>query len=175
MELHTRRLTLRPVTMELVDSTFRYAGDPENAPMMVYLPYESREETAKALAEAVAQWQSPTPAFYEFAVFKGDEQIGGLTLYVPDEPDTLELAWIIAKAHWGHGYAPEAARALMDYGRRQLGINRFIALCDSENIASRRTMEKLGMRFVKAAPGRFNRSMPHQERTELTYEILTAD
>jgi len=171
MEIRTPRLTLRPVTADMADAAYRYAGDPENAPMMVYLPYESLEETKQALREAVAQWQSPHPAFYEFGVFKGAEQIGGLTLYVPDEKDTLELAWIIAKDHWGNGYAPEAARGLMDYALKTWGIRRFIALCDSENIASRRTMEKLGMTFVKAAPGRRNRSAPDAERVEWTYAV----
>jgi len=171
MKISTPRLWLRPAGMDLVDSTFRYASDPENARMMVYLPYASLEETRQALAEAVAQWQSPQPAYYEFGVFKGDEHIGTLTLYVLEEKDALELAWIIARDHWGQGYAAEAARCLMTFAREKWGVSRFIALCDSENIPSRRTMEKLGMTYVKSIPGRKNRSSPQEERLELLYEI----
>ncbi|MBQ8537074.1 MAG: GNAT family N-acetyltransferase [Clostridia bacterium] len=171
MKITTPRLWLRPADVDLVDSTFAYAADPANAPMMVYLPFDSHEETRKALADAAHQWLKPAPAYYEFAVMKGDEHIGGITLYVLDAPATLELGWIIAKAHWGHGYAAEAARGVMDYAQRTWGVHHFIALCDSENAASRRTMEKLGMTFVKAIPGRKNRSSPNEERLEWMYEI----
>ena len=69
------------------------------------------------------------------------------------------------------GYALEAASAAVDYAREQLGARCVFAQCDSENEASYRLMERLGMRRVSCLGGRKNRSTGDMERFELTYEV----
>jgi ribosomal-protein-alanine N-acetyltransferase len=53
---------------------------------------------------------------------------------------------MVERARWGHGYAPEAARALLDFGFAALGVHRVWADCDPANAAPIRVLEKLGMR-----------------------------
>ena len=60
---------------------------------------------------------------------------------------------------------------MMEEFRRTMGLERFIAHCDSENQASKRVMEKLGMRYVETHGGRFNR-LTEGERSECLYEII---
>jgi RimJ/RimL family protein N-acetyltransferase len=48
---------------------------------------------------------------------------------------------------WGHGYATEAARALLGWAFGTLDLNRVQAEADTRNIASARVLEKLG--FVR--------------------------
>lgn len=57
----------------------------------------------------------------------------------------------------------------MEYCRAS-GPSRFIAHCDSENTASRRVMEKLGMSLREISHGRKNRSSD-EERDECLYEL----
>lgn len=57
----------------------------------------------------------------------------------------VELAWRIASPHWGHGYAPEAARAAVTYGFDALGVDELVAFTAATNTKSRRVMAKLGM------------------------------
>jgi len=172
MEIRTQRLCLRPVCMADLETTHAYASDPENTRLMMFLPYASIEETAQSIRDAEAQWQDPHPHHWEFAILKDGQHIGGMTLYFLPEPNEVELGWILHKAHWRNGYVHEAALALIDYARTQLGMKRIIACCDSENTASYLLMERLGMRCIVRDGSRKNRSSGDEERTELIYEML---
>jgi len=50
------------------------------------------------------------------------------------------------RRHWGQGYAAEAARAVLKFGFEQVGLQRIFAECHPDNLASRRVMDKLGLR-----------------------------
>lgn len=137
---------------------------------MVFLPYESLEETEQFLINAEAEWKKEKPDFYEFAMILNDVHIGAISLYMLDDGKTAEFAWVIDKEYRGNGYTTEAAKALLDYGVNTLGIQHYIALCDSENIASYRVMEKLGMTRTDSYMGRKNHSSD-EDRCEYRYEI----
>ncbi|MCR5495214.1 MAG: GNAT family N-acetyltransferase [Treponema sp.] len=80
--------------------------------------------------------------------------------------------WLgLSKVAQGNGYAVEAAKALMVWAVRNLSVKKFIAHCDSENIASWKTMEKLGMKRVSCTGGRYNKIAPTEERKEFLYEM----
>ena len=55
------------------------------------------------------------------------------------------MEWKIGTAFQGKGYAVEAARAVLEYLIREVGFHRIEAKCCTENIASERVMQKLGM------------------------------
>ena len=170
MILSTPRLTLRPADASLAASTYAYAGDLENTRFMMYLPDADIEETTLHLREAEEQWRMEAPERYEFAIFLGESHIGGITLYMMEKRTEAELGWVLHKAHWRKGYVTEAALAVMDFAR-SMGVRRVFACCDSENVASYKTMEKLGMRLAKDDGVRTNRSMGDEQRVEWTYEI----
>lgn len=171
MLLSTPRLTLRPVTPADLATTHAYAGDLENTRFMMFLPYADEAETAAYLLEAEKQWHMDAPERYEFAVCLDDRHIGGITLYMQEDRREAELGWVLHKDYWRRGFVTEAARRVMDFAR-SIGVRRIFACCDSENVASYKTMEKLGMRLVKDDGVRTNRSMGDTPRVELTYELL---
>ncbi len=55
-----------------------------------------------------------------------------------------ELGWAVIRAHWGHGYATEAAIAIRDWARQSLSISGLVSLISPDNIRSQRVAEKLG-------------------------------
>lgn len=170
MEIKTPRLTLRPAGPVYLESTHAYASDPETTRLMMFLPVDSLEETLRFLENAAAEWAKPEPTYREFVILTDGEHVGGISLFgLEGEPDGAELGWIIRKDRWRQGIAREAAEALMAYAAQEWGVRRFIAQCDSENTASFRLMEKLGMRRIGSAKGRKNRGSD-EERVELTYE-----
>ena len=171
MRIETERLVLRPIGIDDLETTHAYASDPENTKYMMFLPNDTPEQTAAWLRESQEMWRSPAPHHLEFAILLEGRHIGSVTLY-PVGGGSVELGWILRRDAWGHGYALEAARAAIDYGRHALGARRFFAQCDSENAASYRLMERLGMRRVSCLGGRKNRSMGDMERLELTYEVI---
>lgn len=170
MEIRTERLVLKPVSMEYLHSTHAYASDLENTRLMMFLPYASIGETEAAIRKSEEQWKMEAPHHREFVILKDDEHIGGITLYFLDDRTEGELGWILSKAFWGNGYVTEAAKAILDYAKNHCGMRRMIACCDSENAASRRVMEKLGMTLSETGK-RTNRSMGDMERIELIYEL----
>jgi RimJ/RimL family protein N-acetyltransferase len=58
---------------------------------------------------------------------------------------SMDIGYVLARAYWGRGYVPEAARSVVDWGLSQDGIFRVWALCDVDNLASARVLEKIGM------------------------------
>lgn len=171
MEIRTARLALRPVTINELESAYAYASDLENTKYMMYLPFASLEETEQAIQKAEREWAKEKPAFREFAIWKDDMHIGGITAYFVEDPVRMELGWVLHRDHWRKGYVTEAAQALMEHARDNWGVRCVFACCDEENIASYRLMEKLGMKLVKSDGTRTNRSTGDKIHTELTYEI----
>jgi RimJ/RimL family protein N-acetyltransferase len=70
------------------------------------------------------------------------------TLTAAAEHAQPELGWALARAHWGHGYATEAALAAREWARRERHIGRLISLIAPENAASQRVAQRLGARLV---------------------------
>ena len=193
MEIKTKRLLLSPLGPQYVKSAFVYSGDLENTKFMLDLPEESIDETQEFLKKAEAEWQKEFPEFYEFAILTEGSHIGSVCLYLNEDRTEGELGWILNKRYWGHGYTFEAAQALidyasqnlgikkfiaycdsenipLDYASQNLGIKKFIAYCDSENIPSYSLMEKLGMCRVLCRSGRKNRSSS-EGRMEYKYAL----
>ena len=92
----------------------------------------------------------------QFVVELEGELIGRVGFVIWDaltwEPSTYELAgasaetelgWAILSEHWGRGYATEAARAVLDWGRAG-GLERIVSLIEPRNVRSVRVADKLG-------------------------------
>lgn len=77
---------------------------------------------------------------------KQTSELIGFCGFVPTS-DGPEIGWRIAKRFWGQGLATEAATAVLKHGFDTLGFQRVIALVQSQNRASIRICEKLGMKF----------------------------
>jgi len=61
----------------------------------------------------------------------------------------IEIGWRLAHEYWGHGYAPEAATACLEYTRKQLDITELYSFTSLPNLRSERVMQKIGMTRMK--------------------------
>jgi RimJ/RimL family protein N-acetyltransferase len=61
----------------------------------------------------------------------------------------VEIGWWLTPPNWGRGLASEAASAVMTEALKDLSINRIVAIAIPENRASRRIMQKIGMRYER--------------------------
>jgi RimJ/RimL family protein N-acetyltransferase len=64
-------------------------------------------------------------------------------------PQDVEVAWRLAHAYWGNGYATEAGRAWLGYGFETLGLDRIISMTDEPNVRSLAVMRRLGLTFLE--------------------------
>ncbi len=76
--------------------------------------------------------------------------IGFVGLAIPRFPapfmPCIEIGWRLAHAHWGKGYAGEAAVRALDFGFREQWLREIVSFTVAGNLRSRQVMERLGMR-----------------------------
>jgi RimJ/RimL family protein N-acetyltransferase len=87
----------------------------------------------------------------------------------------VEIGWRLARAHWGRGYAQEAAAAALDHGFGVLGLDEIVSFTVPANHRSRAVMERLGMRRSAADDFDHPRVPPgHPLRRHVLYRIDAA-
>lgn len=60
-----------------------------------------------------------------------------------------DVGYRLIPRYWGKGYATESAKAAIEYGFEQMGLKEIIGTCNEENKASRRALEKCGLKFIE--------------------------
>jgi RimJ/RimL family protein N-acetyltransferase len=90
----------------------------------------------------------------------------------------VEIGWRLARTHWGHGYATEAARAAVAFafGFDEAGLDEIVAFTVPANVRSRRVMERLGMAHDPADD--FDHPAlpaPHPLRRHVLYRLRRPD
>jgi RimJ/RimL family protein N-acetyltransferase len=71
--------------------------------------------------------------------------IGFVGLNEPRFRPGVEIGWRFARHAWGHGYATEAAQAVLEFARDALGLDEVISFTSTTNMRSQRVMERIGM------------------------------
>ena len=154
-ELRTERLLLRAPRAADADALAAMSADPR---VMRHFPKTLEREESDALLERIVKlaegdtglWaveeldasSEPLP----FLGFVGLKPIGFEPPFPDATPASLELAWRLAHAAQGRGFATEAARAAVRYAFDELAIPELLSFTVPANRPSWRVMEKLGMR-----------------------------
>lgn len=140
----TARLRLRPPNLADAQSIFdSYAQDPTVTRYLVWPPHRSIETTEKFVSDCIERRAAGAAFPYVLTRIAGDRPLGMLEL--KPRPHGANIGYVLAREHWGQGLMPEAARVVVNYTLMQPAIYRVQAFCDVENIASARTLEKIGM------------------------------
>ncbi|MBI5352072.1 MAG: GNAT family N-acetyltransferase [Chloroflexi bacterium] len=149
MLLQTQRLILRNFKDCDLDIFVSYRNDPEVAKYQGWgLPYprEKGEKFITSMKDKFALKQADWIQ-YAIALKDTDELIGDLGCYVrKDDARQAKIGYTIASKHWRKGYATEVIPFILEYLFEDMDMHRVAADCDSENVASYRTLEKLGFR-----------------------------
>ena len=96
----------------------------------------------------------------------------GIILLFDADGSSCEIGYGIGSAHWGHGYATEAARRFLRYCFEERGFETVYASYFTGNDASRRVMEKSGMSYCRFSEKEFEYLGVERD---LTYYSVTAD
>ncbi|MEG4580855.1 GNAT family N-acetyltransferase [Microcoleus sp. MON1_C5] len=156
-EIETARLYLRQFTPDDLDELYRIYSDSE---VMKYLSegVRNREETAADLFQIIADWEKHAFGLWAVVNKQNNQLIGDGGLRFLSKTPEVEVGYVLAKAYWGKGLASEVAAASIKYGFEVLNLEKIIAVADAENIASRRVMEKRGMKY------QYNFDAPDRDR-----------
>jgi RimJ/RimL family protein N-acetyltransferase len=107
------------------------------------------EETEAFLGQKLSEWESR--GWSQWAVVTKEHRalIGfrGLSPpgFLPEVMPTVEVGWRIDPDYWGKGFATEGGRAALGFGFEVLELDEIVSICEPENVASSRVMERLGM------------------------------
>lgn len=159
--------------MDDLDALARIFSQPE---VMKYLGLNgealSRADTETALVSIIRHWEQHS--FGRWAVVHKEHGkligYGGLRSF----HNIAELVYLLDRPYWGLGLATEIALASLMYGFVTRGFDPIIALAKPRNLASRRVMEKVGMKFEKEA-NYFNMDVVQYKITLAEYERLTSE
>lgn len=145
--LSTKRLGLRSFSVADAAAVQHLAGDRKVAVSTLSIPHPYPD----GLAE---NWIRTHPRDFErkkavtFAITLANQTLcGAIGLGLVPEFDLAELGYWIGVPYWGHGYCTEAAEAIVAYGFETLKLHRIQSTHFSDNPASGRVMQKLGMSY----------------------------
>src|SRR5438477_6665759 len=145
-EIRTARLLLRkPRATDAVLMFTAYAQDPAVTRYLMWRPHGNIAESRAVIDRFLVEWEKQQ-AFCWF-LFNNDtgEMIGSIA--ARPEIDAFNLGFLLARRHWGNGYTPEAIAAVVEWAFTEPRVSRVSAVCDMENHASARALEKAG--FVR--------------------------
>jgi ribosomal-protein-alanine N-acetyltransferase len=142
--LETARLLLRPIAASDAAAIFEgYAQDAKVLRYLSFRPHRDMADTEAYIARCLA-----TPAESGRTYVLIDSVAGGL-LGAFDlrraQPHRLDCGYVLARVAWGRGLMTEALSTVVGWAIRQDAIWRIGGVCDVDNRASARVMEKAGM------------------------------
>ncbi len=127
-------------------------SDPE---VMRHFPSTLSEQQSNELVDGIViGWRARGYGLWAVERLDTHAFIGFVGLSSPSwsERPYVEVGWRLARQHWGHGFAPEAARAALAYGFEHVELpdDEIVSFTTTKNVKSQRVMQKLGMRHDEA-------------------------
>jgi RimJ/RimL family protein N-acetyltransferase len=145
--IHTPRLELREWRD---DDLIAFAEMNAHPRVMEFFPSLLSRSDSDALAARIrSEFTGRGFGRWAVEITGADGFIGFVGLSVPNFEAAftpcVEIGWRIAYEHWGHGYASEAALAVLDFGFRNLALEEIVSFTVPANVRSTRVMERIGM------------------------------
>jgi [ribosomal protein S5]-alanine N-acetyltransferase len=152
--IYTPRLRLEPVTPALADAA--RAGQAAFADVIgAQAPTEWCAASLGLVARSINHAWGPSPApTRAIAILRGEEAVIGDVRFEPSlrAANEFELGYGVARSRRNQGYATEAAGAVIDWLFEEGGADSILAGCDRRNLASVRTLRRLGF-WLDSNPG----------------------
>jgi RimJ/RimL family protein N-acetyltransferase len=141
--IETSRLILRKPRVDDAYLIFSaYARDQDVTRYLTWKPHSSVEETQEFVHRALDAWEKEEALTWIITLRESAEVIGSIDLRLESNAN---LGYVLAKPHWNRGYMTEAVRSVVDWAVAQDAVDRVWAVCDVENLASARVLEKAGL------------------------------
>jgi RimJ/RimL family protein N-acetyltransferase len=147
--LETERLRLRAFRDDDLDAYAALCADPE---VMRYLGTGvtlNRADAWRSMAGFLGHWALRGYGMWALEEKATGTFVGRAGFLNPEGWPGFELGWTLARAHWGRGFATEAARRALDYAFGELDRPRVISLVRPANEPSKRVAERLGAKPVR--------------------------
>lgn len=143
--VETKRLRLREFNMEDLEALTLLDSDPE---VMRYIS-DGRPREANVIESSLKltlEYYRNHPGLGVWAnELRDGTMIGWACLKNLDKTEEIEVGYRYYKAHWGQGYATEAAQALVQHGFESIELQEIVGITHPGNLASQRVLQKAGL------------------------------
>lgn len=177
--LETERLVLRRFTEDDVDNLVELDSDPDVMRFINGGRPTPRQEVENDLLPWFLDYYKRFPGYgFWAAVEKSTGRFVGWFHFRPAEGvhvDEIELGYWLRKSAWEKGYATEGSRALIHKGFAEFGVQRVVASTMVVNVASRRVMEKAGLKFVRTFHQPWPDKIEGDEKGDVEYALLRSE
>jgi ribosomal-protein-alanine N-acetyltransferase len=157
MILQTSRLILRKLTIEDAAFMVRLLNDPSFIQNIGDKGVRTVADAERWLRDShLASYQKHGFGHYRVELKSTGDVIGMCGLIKREALGEIDVGFAFLPEYWSCGYASEAAAGVMEYGQRELGIQRIVGFVSPHNAGSIRVLEKLGLKFAgeaELAPG----------------------
>ena len=159
LELHTERLLLTPLAPTDLDVALEMWTDPEVVEYVCDLM--DRDTISKEMSHWIKRGGNGCIGIWCISDRETGEKYGSAillpmpieeddtdySLVVPDQmPDgDVEIGYFLKRSAWGHGFATEACRRLLQFAFEDTPLNEVVATFDVENVASKKVLKKAGL------------------------------
>ena len=172
--LETERLVLRRFTSDDLDLLAQLDADPEVMRFVTGRPTPP-EQIEKEILPRFLDYYRRYPSYgYWAAIEKSTGEFVGWFHLRPRQgrpEDELELGYRLKRSAWGRGLATEGSLALIEKAFSQLGARIVFAQTMAVNLASRRVMEKAGLRYLRTFHEKWDDPIPGSEQGEVEYQL----
>ena len=152
--LETERLTISEFTPDMAQAVHMNSLDEDTRRFVPDEVFETVEEAAETIDFLSSQYGG-TEGPLVYPVLTKDGANVGYVQAVPLDEGQWEVGYHIGGAYTKRGYATEAVSAFLPVIMQKLGIDKISGICVSENLASRRVMEKCGFRLEYEGKGEY--------------------
>lgn len=148
--MRTARLVLRSFKLRDAADLYEYAQDDQVGPNAGWPPHQSEKESRGILRKSLMRTGT-----WAITLADTGKVIGSIGLHdtAVSRADTsgnaLELGYALSRDHWGHGYVPEAAVAVLDYAFRYYFVDAVWCGYYAHNHRSARVCQKLGFTYAR--------------------------
>ena len=168
--IETDRLRLRPVTVKDAELMLAVWNDPAFIRHVLDRGIRTLEQAREAI-ESGAKKSFEDYGYGPYCLsLKSDGTLVGICgLFKRDNLEDPDIGFSVLPAYCGKGYAGEAAVAVVDYARDELGIDILTAIVSPANAPSIGLIEKLGLTFDQMI------TMPDDDNAIRLYSMALTD
>ena len=146
IRIETERLVLRlPVASDAEAIFGGYAQDAAVVRYLTWRPHRAVADTLEFLTHLRLGRESGAELTWGLTL-RGDDRLIGMIGLRP-RGFKADIGYVLARPYWGLGYMTEAGRAIVDLAFTDPAVHRVWAVCDADNAASSRVLEKIGMTY----------------------------
>lgn len=148
--IKTDRLILRRFDNDDAEDMFdNWVTDPEVSKFWSWKPHKNIEETKSLLLSWIKEYSNLETYHWVIVLKSNSQAIGYIYINEFDDNRDCEVHFALSRKYWNQGIMSEACKGVLSFAFYVIGVENIQTRHHIDNLASRRVMQKCGMRYIK--------------------------